>query len=507
MTRHLDSLAAAPARFPTLGVVVIVTLVTLLAPLRILAAQSAEQSNVAALQAFVELQMKRHRIQGLSLAITQGDEILHVRGYGTAGHGRPVRADTPFYLGSVTKSFTAMAVMQLAEAGQIQLDRPVQDYLPWFKVADPAASSQITVRHLLNQTSGLSRASYVDAPPSQSASMEEAVRSLASAHLTAPVGTEYQYFNQNYTTLGLLIEGVSGQSYKQYMATHIFDPLQMERSFASRPVANEAGLAQGYNVLFGVPVPREQPHLMYDLPAGFLVSTAEDMAHYLIAQLNAGLYEGQRLISPEGLAEMHRPPAGIDSTYTMGWEVQQQDGLRLIRHDGTLETFFASALLIPDEGYGVALLANQVSFPHMALAYEDILQGIVDRLIGRTPHPGISTLTVYLLWLAAAVVTLGLQIRSLLRLGRWRERIRDRASIWPVLGTLWKLAFGLLILLILPWLLIQIAGPMATKAMLLHYLPGMTLWLGLVSSLSLLEGLFRVRYLWQEHRGLNREQA
>jgi CubicO group peptidase (beta-lactamase class C family) len=391
--------------------------------------------------------------------------------------------------------------MQLVEAGQIELDRSAQDYLPWFEVADPEASAQITVRHLLNQTSGLSRASHVDAPQSPDASMAETVRALKNARPTAPVGTEFQYFNPNYTTLGLLVEAVSGQSYGEYLADHVFGPLQMERSFASRAAADEAGLAQGYNVLFGFPVPREQPHLSYDLPAGFLISTAEDMAHYVIAQLNGGEYEGRRLISPAGLAQMHRPPADVDGTYAMGWEVKQRDDLHLLRHDGTLQTFYASAVLIPDQGYGVALLANQVSYPHMLFAYEDILQGIVGRLVGRAPGPGISTTAVYLVLSAIAVATLVLQVRSLLRLGRWREHIGHRGIVRAVLGTLWRLIFGIFVLLILPWLLVQNAGLATTQTMLLNYLPGVSLWLGLMATLSLIEAVLRVGHLVQMKRG------
>jgi CubicO group peptidase (beta-lactamase class C family) len=462
--------------------------------------------DVAAIDAFVQTQMDRHRIQGLALAITQGDEVLHLQGYGTAGEGRPVEAHTPFYLGSVTKSFTALAVMQLVDTGQIELNRPIQDYLPWFEVADPGASAKITVRHLLNQTSGLSRASYAGALQAN-ASMEDLVHDLSSARPTEPVGAEFQYFNPNYTTLGLLVETVSGQSYGEYMADHVFAPLQMERSFTSRAAAEEAGLAQGYNVLFGFPVPRAQPHLSYDLPAGFIISTAEDMAHYLIAQLNGGRYKDRLLISPEGLAQMHRPPGDVDNNYAMGWEVREQEDVHLLQHDGTLETFYASAVLLPDTDYGVALLANQVSYPHMLFAYEDIVQGIADHLLGREAEPSTSTTTVYLLFSAIAIVTLLFQIRSLLRLHRWRGQIRDRGLARTVLDILWKLILGVFVLLILPWLLIRNAGLAATRVSLLNYLPDVTLWLGLMAALSLTEAMLKAWHLVQMKREKRNEYA
>ena len=501
-----DSMIRCMKRSPSSGWIVALTLAALLAPMGAAAHAQQSGSNVAAIDAYIEAQTSRHHIQGLAVAITHDDETIHARGYGTAGEGRSVQADTPFYLGSVSKSFTALAVMQLVDAGRIELDRAVQDYLPWFEVADSAASAQITVRQLLNQTSGLSRASYTDAPRLPDASLEESVRSLKSARPTAAVGTEFQYFNPNYTALGLLIEAVSGQSYSEYMADHIFEPLQMKRSFTSREAAEQAGLAQGYNAFFGFPVPRRQPHLAYDLPAGFIISTAEDMAHYLIAQMN-GTYSGRTIISPASLAEMHRPPAGVDSTYAMGWEVGQWKGMHAIRHDGSLETFYASAVLLPDENYGVALLANQVSYPHMLFAYEDIVQGVVDRLVGHTPEPGVSMTTVYLIFSSIAVVTLAFQVRSLLRLDRWREQIEDRVSPPMVLGTLWKLIFGIFVLLIVPWLLIQNAGLAATRASILNYLPDVSFWLGLMAVLSLIEAVLRVGYLVQMKRGGEIEYA
>jgi hypothetical protein len=191
----------------------------------------------------------------------------------------------------------------------------------------------------------------------------------------------------------------------------------------------------------------------------------------------------------------------------MGWEMQERDGLRLLRHDGTLETFYASALLLPAEGYGLVLLANQVSYPHMLFAYEDIERGIVHRLVSKEPDPGISTATVYLIISAIAIGTFALQVRSLLHLGRWREQIKDRRSTRAVLGTLLKLIFGVFVLLILPWLLVQNAGLKATKVSLLNYLPDVTLWLGSMAALSLTEAVLRVGYLVQNRRGKGRRYA
>src|SRR5512139_4184279 len=105
---------------------------------------------------YVMARMRSARIPGLALAIVKDDQVVHSKGYGRADpSGRPVTPQTPFMIGSITKPFTALAVMQLMDAGQVDLDAPVQRYIPWFRVADPKASAQVTVRMLINQTSGL----------------------------------------------------------------------------------------------------------------------------------------------------------------------------------------------------------------------------------------------------------------------------------------------------------------------------------------------------------------
>src|SRR5919199_3951527 len=112
--------------------------------------------DVAKIDAFVRGQVERHGIPGLALAVVEGDQIIQLGGYGTADRsGRAVTPQTPFVIASASKPLTALAVMQLVEAGKVALDAPVQRYLPTFRVADPVASQQITVRHLLTHTSGI----------------------------------------------------------------------------------------------------------------------------------------------------------------------------------------------------------------------------------------------------------------------------------------------------------------------------------------------------------------
>src|SRR5215469_2795516 len=256
---------------------------------------------------FVSSAMQANRIPGLSLGIVHGDQVVHLQGFGAAdATGRMVTSQTPFILGSISKSFTALAVMQLVEAGRVELDAPVQRYLPWFRVADRTASARIAVRQLLNQTSGIPANSENEQKEgflsTGNETLEHYVRGLKTLALDRPVGASFEYANTNYSVLGLLVQTVSGQSYETYIQQHIFAPLQMSHSFASEQDARRDGLAQGYQVWFGVPVPTAQPYPRDMVPAGLLISTAQDMAHYLIAQLNGGQFENAAVLSAAGMA-------------------------------------------------------------------------------------------------------------------------------------------------------------------------------------------------------------
>lgn len=450
---------------------------------------------------FIQTQIKRHGIVGLAVAVTQDDQVLHLGAYGQAGQDRPVDINTPFYLGSVTKSFTALAVMQLVDAGKIELDAPVQHYLPWFEIADAESSRAITVRDLLNQTSGLSRSSGVQEILKEDAELETAVRALARSKPTAPVGEKFQYFNQNYTTLGLLVEQTSGLTFDEYMRTHIFEPLDMQHTFTNRETAERAGLAQGHNVFFGIPIPRPQPHLGYDLPAGFIISSARDMANYMIAQLNGGLYQGVQLVSKSSLSTMHQPPENVVGNYAMGWEVHEIQGQMAVRHDGTLETFFTRVILLPESELGITILANQASFAHMLLAYDDISEGILQILSKTAPQPGFSTRNAYILFGLFAIGTLGLQVRGIVRVSQSAVAAAHKARWRLWLEILWKMGFGVGVLVFLPWILINRAGLTAARVSFLSYMPDVTLWLGLMAALSLLEGVLRWRLASQKRVG------
>jgi CubicO group peptidase (beta-lactamase class C family) len=153
-----------------------------------------EPALLRRIESFVESERQASGIPGIALAIVAEGERAHVRGFGHDGRGLPIAGTTPFPIGSLTKSFTAVLVRKAIDLGQLDADAPVHRYLPWFRVADAGASARITLRHLLNQTSGFSRADgLVPLLRGTTASIEELARGLGAVSLNRPVGERYEY--------------------------------------------------------------------------------------------------------------------------------------------------------------------------------------------------------------------------------------------------------------------------------------------------------------------------
>jgi len=283
----------------------------------------------AAIDAYMKERMQTLKIPGAALAIVQGDQIEYLQGYGVAdSNGRAVTPQTPFMLASVSKSFTALAIMQLADDGRLYLDAPVQLYLPWFQVADEEAAAEITVHELLYQTSGFSEIDgeriNLDSSMADDA-LSASMKRLTSTELIGTPGSTFEYSNINYGLLGAIVESVSGKSFEAYIQQNIFDPLDMNHSYTSLSAATAGGESSGYYPFFGVPMVYDKfmPYSRAFTPWAGLFSSAEDMAHYLIANLNDGHYQDNVILSSAGIRHLHNPGIEIDkwSGYAMGWFV------------------------------------------------------------------------------------------------------------------------------------------------------------------------------------------
>ena len=463
--------------------------------------------DLAAIDRYVRSEMDAQRIPGLALGIVQGDRIVHVQGFGEADRsGRDVTPQTPFLIGSVTKSFTALAIMQLSEAGRLQLDAPVQRYLPWWRVADPDASTRVTVRHLLYQVSGLSKATgnaYATSGDTHDSALEDRVRALRDAELTQPVGTTWQYSNANYWTLGMIVQAVSGQSYETYIQQHVFNPLQMGNSYTSGTEAVQHGLPTGHRYWYGFPVASELPFDRGGLGSAGLSSSAQDMTRYLTLYLNQGRHGATALVSPAGAAELQRAgvPTGLDSvSYAMGWDVGRIHGTTTISHDGSGFDSHANVLLIPDRGWGVVVMENGENSPDEFFGSRrmtGIANGVAGMLIGEDPSTTSSSRS---LWVVYGIVLaiLAIQVVGMVRSVRTIRTWQTVPSRRPTGALRIGLRVGLPLLVSWTWALLVLVGlPQVIRAPLPAVLMGLPdLGYPLVASAVLAFGWGLARAAW-----------
>ncbi|HLM20989.1 MAG TPA: serine hydrolase domain-containing protein [Propionibacteriaceae bacterium] len=436
---------------------------------------AAGSPDFVAIDAYLDREMRELRIPGLALGIVHDDEIVHLQAFGVAdASGRAVTPQTPFILASASKSFTALAIMQLVEDGKVDLDAPVVTYLPSFSVGDESASTTITLRHLLNHTSGLSEDTAYEPMLSNDMSdsaLSERVKALSDAELVHRPGEAFEYTDANYDTLGLIVEKVSGQSYEASIRERIFTPLGMSRSFTDQTEARQSGLASGHRSWFGFPRSFDAPYSRAAMPSSYLISSAEDVTHFLIGQLNGGTYDAASVLSPAGIAAMHQPAVregDRDIFYGMGWESRTLAGVPVVRHKGTNANFYADMVLDKEGGWGVVILANFNSLNFNGGRLQGLTAGVLSLLKGEGPpevpmphHPLLASAT--LLIAAVTVLMLSSMVWSLATMRRWRTHPGRRPGRPWVLGLQVALSsvvcvgWGLGLLLIFPALAYPLA--------------------------------------------------
>jgi CubicO group peptidase (beta-lactamase class C family) len=254
----------------------------------------------------------------------------------------------------------------------------------------------MTVRHLLNQTSGMSEmagslalADLDDRPDAT----ERQARALSGLKLKHLPGAKVQYCNLNFNLLGLIIEATSGEAYTDYIQKHIFNPLGMRHSYISRAAAQQNGLAKGHRHWFSLPFPApDLPIPRGSLPSGQLISCAEDMAHYLIAHLNSGRYGGVQILSSAGIAELQRGVAEYiqfrisGGLHGMGWFTIEIGQTKTISHGGNVPDFSAFMALVPEQKKGIVMLLNADPYG-LPIITEEIGMGVTALLSGQQPAP------------------------------------------------------------------------------------------------------------------------
>jgi CubicO group peptidase (beta-lactamase class C family) len=276
-------------------------------------------------------------------------------------------------LGSLTKSFTALAVLQLVEQGRVQLDDPVVRHLPWFRTADEAASQRITLRMLLSNSSGLPSLDslwFGDLDTSDEA-LERLVRSLRRYRSQREPGTSFEYSNEGWAVLGVLVQQLSGESYSTYLQQRVLDPLAMQRSTTELARFDAIGALHGHTAGPQGFAPARPHYQAVVMPAGSMLhASAEDLGHYLIALLDGGVYQGQRVLSEPSVAMLWTPVisapglsvddggTGEPVSYALGWMVDTIDGRVVVHHSGSMRTMSTETYLEPGTRSGAAILVN-----------------------------------------------------------------------------------------------------------------------------------------------------
>jgi CubicO group peptidase (beta-lactamase class C family) len=292
-------------------------------------------------------------VPGAAVAVIWQGEVILLEGFGLDGDGKPVTPETGFRLGSMSKAFTALAVMRAVEAGRLSLDAPVQSVLSDFTLADPGAAAQITLRQLLAQTSGIPRTAPrapLDGP------LEAHVAALSDVEPAALPGERHIYSSPNYLVAARMLEVAEERTFADILQSTVIAPLGLTDTLGT---AADGRLAPGHRYWFGFPFPVNLPEEPGRLATASLISSAADMARFLSFQLGDGSWEGQRLLSSAAMAEMHRGTADGDGfRYAMGWREGRIGPARALHHGGILPDFRGKMILLPDLGAAVVVLTN-----------------------------------------------------------------------------------------------------------------------------------------------------
>lgn len=312
--------------------------------------------------------MRYHQIPGLAIGVVHDHELIWSKGYGVSDLDQhtPMTTHTLFRMGSVTKVFTATAIMQLRDAGKLRLDDPITRHLPGFRIQSPFAEAPaITIWNLLTHTGGLPREAAVPYwTDHEFPNRDELLAAAATQTQLFTPGTRYHYSNLGTSLLGAIIEQASGQTYPQYLTEHILEPLEMTSSLVDPPAGSVDRLATAYM--------RRQPDGSRDAmeyyetrgmaAMGSLVSSVEDMARFAALHLRAGNSTAAgAVLATSTMREMHRPQWVYPSwsgAMGLGFRIAPGDGRNTVSHSGWIGDHQSHLLLVPDEGIGVIVMVN-----------------------------------------------------------------------------------------------------------------------------------------------------
>ena len=352
-----------------------------------LKAAPVEPDEIAeTLRPIVRQAVEQSEVPGLAIVVLRDGRTVYRETIGVLDLAarEPVTADTRFHLASVTKTFVATAVLQLAEQGRVDLDAHPRRYLPYFQPADPRAE-KVTIRQVLAHVSGLQKDddTRFDNPDFDDGALERLVRESASRPLDFAPGEKFGYSNLGYCVLGDIVAKVSGETFEAYVKRHILEPLRMNNSTLLLSEAKRGPWARPFVVddtYTVVPAPFH-PYNRRRAPSNAMSSTLNDMERWALVHMNRGELEGRRILKASTYDEMWRPAGESFQQIGLGWFLWKRGAERVAGHNGSDAGFVADMELLPERGIGVIVLCNLDHGP-----YRPLMLAALDAALGKTPE-------------------------------------------------------------------------------------------------------------------------
>jgi CubicO group peptidase (beta-lactamase class C family) len=354
----------------------------------------AQDFDAKAVDALVAEALRTWQVPGVAVAIVQGDKVVYAKGHGVreVGSDQAVTPDTLFAVGSTTKAFTATAVGLLVDEGKMSWDDPVNKYLDYFRLADPLASEQATLRDCLCHRTGLDGHDelWFDVPWGR----EELLRRIGRVPLDRPFRTTWQYHNFMFLAAGQAVGVAAKSSWEDVVQKRLLTPLGMTGANFSATLASKAAnhATPHAKDRTGKVVPVPWRNVDNIGPAGSINAGVADMAKWVRFQLGDGTFEGKRLLSAAQFREMHTPhipvprpaeapdqPMPINFLfYGLGWWIQDYGPHKVVYHTGDIDGFKALVFMVPRAKVGGVILVNL----EQTRMIEALLFNLLDQLLG-----------------------------------------------------------------------------------------------------------------------------
>ena len=354
--------------------------------------QPVYQKTFPAIDKYVDSIMKDWNIPGVALAIVYKDQLIYSKGYGyrDVEQKLPVQASTVFPIASNTKLFTATTAAMLAEEGKLSLDKPIRTYTNAITFYNDELNAKVTLRDMLSHRTGLPR--YDNIWVGSDYTRKEAVSKVIYMRPQAGFREKWIYNNMMYTAAGFVMENVTGKTWEDLIREKLLQPLQMKSTYFTTADMKKAG---NYSLSFfekdsTKTLLTKKYEAQNDAlgPAGTIRTSIEDISHWMIAQLNNGMYEGKQVIPAKAVAETMIPNIIMDNEgkydelsnalYCLGRAIQTYKGYKITSHTGSIDGYYSSLTFIPSAALGIFMVHNLESAGafRSAMAYP-----VIDRLL------------------------------------------------------------------------------------------------------------------------------